>query len=135
MHLSREQILEASRKLPFTDVPVPELGGDVRLTAMTANARMDWEKNSFPDGTADLREYSLGLIARSLIGDDGKPMFSTDEIGEFAQSSVVTLADAARKLNGIGAEAVAEVEGKSEGSLAASGDSNSLGASGSPTLT
>ena len=135
MHLTREQILEASRKIPFTDVPVPELGGDVRLTAMTANARMDWEKSSFPDGTADLREYSLGLISRSLIGDDGKPMFSTDEVGEFAQSSVVTLADAARKLNGSGAESVAKVEGKSEGSPAVSGDSNSPGASGSPTLT
>lgn len=135
MPLTREQILEASRKLPTVDVPVPELGGDVQLTAMTASARMAWEKSSFPDGAADLREYSLGLISRSMVGDDGKPMFSTDEIGEFAQSSVLILAAAARKLNGIGAEAVAEVEGKSEGSPVESGDSNSLGDSGSPTPT
>lgn len=119
MPLTRDQILEAAKHLPFVDVRVPELGGDVRLVAMTANARMEWERASFPEGQADLREYSLGLISRSMSG-----LLTVEEVGDLPQSSVVILAAAARKLNGIGAEAVAEVEGKSEGSLDASGSSN-----------
>jgi hypothetical protein len=131
--LTREQLLDAATKLPTETVYVEELGGDVVLTTLSANDRLDWERVAWPNGEVDVKEYWAGLVARTLIGEDGKPLLTTEEVGMFARPTIQKLNDVASRLNGIGAEAVAATEGKSEGTSVSDQPSSSPGDSDTPT--
>lgn len=122
--LSRDQILSAALKLPTEAVPVPELGGDVLLTMLSANEKLDWAALAYPNNTVDMKQYVFGLVSRSILGEDGEPAFTADEVGSFSDVVVKTLHAAAVKLNAIGAEAVAATEGKSEATPPSSGASD-----------
>lgn len=132
--LTREQLLEAAKNLPTETITVDELGGDVVLTTLSANERIDWERAAFPEGVVDTKEYFIGLVAKTLVGEDGKPLLSTEEVGQFAKGTIQKLNEAASRLNGIGVEAVAVTEGKSEGTSVSDQPSSSPGDSGTPTL-
>jgi len=133
--LTRDQLLEAATKLATVTVPCEELGGDVVLTRLTANGKIDWASRAYPDGKVDMKEYTFGLLAASMLDDANVAMFTADEIGTFDDGLVLKLHAAASKLNAIGAEAVAETEGKSDVAPASPGDSNSPGDSATPIPT
>lgn len=140
MALSLSELRAAPKNLPFVDVPVARLGGSVRLTMLMAGSRLAWEESLTPavadaEVKVNYREFGFGLLARSIVDENGDCMATEEAERLFTPEEATELSAAARKLNGIGGEAVAEVEGKSEGSLAASGDSNSPGDSGSHTPT
>lgn len=131
--LTREQLLAAQKSRPTETLEVEELGGEIVLTALSANDRIDWERTAFKDGEVDTKEYLMGLVAKCLIDEAGVPMLTTAEIGGFSTATVTKLNKAASRLNGIGAEAVADTEGKSGGTSASDPASPSLGDSDTPT--
>ena len=131
--LTRDQLLAAAKNLPTETVDVPELGGEVVLTALSANARIDWERTAFKDGEVDTKEYLVGLVAKCLVDEAGVSMLTTEEVGHFSTPTITRLNKIASRLNGIGAEAVAETEGKSEGTSVSDPASPLPGDSDSPT--
>jgi hypothetical protein len=133
--LTRDQLLAAAKNLPTVDVACEELGGSVTLTQLTANGKIDWAAEAYPDGKVDMKQYTFGLLSYSILDETGARMFTPEEVGTFGDALVMKLHAAASKLNAIGAEAVAETEGKSDAAPASPGDSSSPGGSGTPTPT
>lgn len=133
--LTRDQLLAAAKNIPTVAVPCEELGGDVVLTMLTAGAKIDWAAAAYPNGIVDMKQYTFGLVARSVLDETGAPMFTADEVGTFSDALVMKLHAAASKLNAIGAQAVAETEGKSDEAPASLGDSSLPGGSAIPTPT
>lgn len=138
MALSLTELRAAPKNLPYVDVFVARLGANVRLTMLMAGSRLAWEESLTPTGElgasgakVNYREFGFGLLARCIVDDNGDCLTTEEAERLFTPQEANELSAAARKLNGIGGEAVAEVEGKSEGSPDASGDSNSPGDSGS----
>lgn len=129
MSLSREQILSALKPNKVEKRDLPELGGEIAIQALPAGARIEWEMRYMGAGTPDMREYLLGLVARSIVDAKGKPMFSVDEVAEWPRDAFNEASTAAMDVNGIGAKAVADAEGKSEGTELSDGAGSSLGAS------
>jgi hypothetical protein len=133
--LTRDQLLEAAKNLPTIVVPCEELGGDVELTMLTAGAKIDWAASAYPDGKVDMKQYSFGLLSRSMLDADGQPMFTAEEVATFSDGLVMKLHEAASRLNSIGAQEVTKTEGKSDAAPASPGASSSLGDSGTRTPT
>ena len=115
MSLSRDQILAALKPNKTEVRDVPELGGEVTFRALPAGERIAWESGYIESGAVNMSEYILGLIARSLVDGTGKPMFTIAEVGDWSREAYAAASTAAMEVNGIGAKAVAETEGKSEG--------------------
>lgn len=138
--LSKEQIFAADKK-KSKDIPVKEWGGTVRLQELSAADRDLWEAESFitepgDDGESQPRfnpkQARARLVVRCLVDENGKRMFSDDEVaavGSLSASSVQKLFNTARTLNAISADDIEELE-KNSGA-APSGDSSSSSASAS----
>jgi hypothetical protein len=98
MGLTRAQILAAS-DLPTEVVAVPEWGGDVTLRVWTGTERDKFETEQAADKNANLRAR---VAARSIVGDDGKPLFTLadiDALGAKSGSALDRIVTAALKLN------------------------------------
>lgn len=70
----------------------------------------------------DLDNVRARLLQRVLIGDDGKPLFSKDQVIRLGMKSAAVidrLWAIARKLNGLSEDDVAELVGNSEAETAA----------------
>ena len=84
MALTKEQIVAAC-KLPVVQVEIEGLG-PVNIRTLSVADKERYERRFMnADGTKNLhRSPSLyaGLIAICLVGDDGKPMFSEQEIND-----------------------------------------------------
>lgn len=94
--LGRSEILEA-QDMSFKTVDVPEWGGAVRLRTMTGRERHAFQGMiSRLKNTEEIVEY---LLATSIVDDDGKPVFSYDDIKALSEKS-------ARALNRIFAAAI-----------------------------
>jgi hypothetical protein len=130
MLLSREAIL-AAQDCPTRDLSVPEWGGTVRLVTLGASERMEWERASFPDGSnVDMQQYMAGLVLRCIVGEDGKPELTADDLAVLGNKNPAVLKrvfDEAADLNGIGAKAAKEAEKNSEATPVDAGNSPSLG--------
>lgn len=118
MLLNKDQILQA-QDLPFEDVETPEWGGAVRVRTMTAA-----EKDQYDADVWDLEgekvvmkrdNSSAKLLARCIVGEDGKRLFSEKEIallGGKSTKAINRLSDVARNLNGLNREVQKEAEKK-----------------------
>ena len=127
----REKFLTAApRREP---VPLPGLGCTVYAQAMSARELVAYQAASTglrdaakaageaPDGTL----LTCLLIARTIRDDGGRPVFTDNDVKALADAdgdAVNKLADAAAKVNGIGAREDAAAEKKSP---PPSGDSGS----------
>lgn len=119
--LTREQILGAD-DIQTESVSVPDWGGSVNVWMMTGRERAQLElqvnkasaKKNGQSGLAVFRE----LLAVECIRDDaGKKLFTRVDIVALSAKSgraLDTVADVAMKLNGMKAEEVDELVGKSE---------------------
>lgn len=111
--LSRKQIDEASDR-PRETVEVPEWGGSVLVQGMTAADRDAWEAESMPEGDGEqprLENLRARLCARCIVNEAGKRLYSDDEAGALGAKSAAAinrLYEVARRLSGIGREAVEE---------------------------
>ena len=101
MLLTREAILKAS-DLKTQDVNVPEWGGSVRVSCMTGAARDAWEQSLVKGGKATLENVRANLVAATVVGEDGKPLFTSADVAELGSKSAAALdrvCKAAQKLN------------------------------------
>lgn len=102
--LNGEQILAADDST-FEDVDVPEWGGAVRVRVLGALERRDFEKRygQLKDNP-DVDERTL-LVGACLVGEDGKPLFTADQLKALAQKSnvpIIRLLAVCQRLNRIG---------------------------------
>lgn len=115
--LSKAEILDAL-DLKTEIVEVPEWGGAVTVRTMTGADRDAFEEQLVrvgPDGKRepDLRNMRAKLVALTVIDENGDRMFNEDDIRALTAKSAAALArvaDAAQRLNGLGADSVEEAE-------------------------
>lgn len=97
--LTREQILGA--KLATLTVPCPEWGGEVKVQALTLAERIEYEDHL----TDKDREWRLKLVAASVVDDDGKRLFTMDDVTALSEKDwavILRIAQAAEQLSKIG---------------------------------
>lgn len=123
--LNRDQILDAD-DAEFEDVPVPEWGGEVRVKALTGDERDAFEASNLirrtvrgPKGRGekiDVQYNSVGvrarLVAVCVIGEDGKPLFSEDDVHALGSKSARALnrvVEVSQRLSGLTDEDIEEL--------------------------
>jgi len=112
-----DEIVKADDR-KWVDVPVDEWqkGKVVRLGVMTAKSREIFEaavqKRMRNGKLTDSKGLKFYLLARSIIDENGSPLFNDETIKQLGEKSSVVverLFEAAQKLNGIGSETVEEM--------------------------
>lgn len=120
--LSKDAILGA-QDTEYEDVPVRQWGGTVRIASLPAADRDDYETALAAASKGDvgaahkLRNFRAKLVAKSLINEKGERLFTDADakaLGEKNAKVMGELWDHARRLSGIGKDAVAEGKGDSE---------------------
>ncbi|NMV36777.1 hypothetical protein [Ralstonia insidiosa] len=120
----------ASAQLQTVTVPVPELGGDVRISEISGLAR---DALYAKQGDGEKRPLSLqqaDLIIATAVDEAGAPLFDetdVDRLRGMKAEILDRLATAAAKINGLGGKAVEDAAKNSD--AAQSGDSGSDSAS------
>ena len=134
-HLGRDAIL-AAKSLRTEEVDVPEWGGTVLVRELSGRERDEWEaslavqrgKTMVPD-VANIRAK---LAARTIVGDDGEPVFTQQDVaalGELSAAALDRVFDVASRLSGLNPE---DVEAMTKNSGAAPGGGSS---SASPAIS
>lgn len=100
--LTKSQIL-AAEDLKYRTVQVPEWGGEVRVGSMTGLQRDHYDA-AMLEARKSGDELSLvaALIAACVVGEDGNPIFTEDDVAALGRKSNVALRrvfDAALDLN------------------------------------
>lgn len=114
MFLSADDILSADDR-QHEDVEVPEWGGTVRVVGLSGTDRDAYEA-SFVDAKGKpapqrLRNIRAKLLVKCLVNENGGRLFTDAQaqaLGEKNGAIVDRLFDVARRLSGIGQDAVAE---------------------------
>ena len=110
---TRDAILSAN-DLKTQDVDVPEWGVSVRVSTLTGTARDALSKAMVgADGQIDSSQYRERMVAACVVGEDGKPLFSADDVGILGTKSAIALQrvfTVAESLNAISAQAVETAE-------------------------
>lgn len=137
--LSREDVLGAD-DAQVTPVDVPEWGGRIFVRAMPGNERDAFElesarlrKQNGDDSLAGMAGIRARLVARAACDAKGNRLFSLEDVARLGLKNGQALDrvfDAARALNGMGTEEVADA-GKASATSAPSGEPGS----GSPSPT
>ena len=112
--LSAEQIVKADDR-KHEDVHVPEWDGTVRVRGLSGEDRDAYEAE-FVDAkgkpaTQRLRNIRAKLLVKCLVDEDGNRLFADNQakaLGAKNGAVVDRLFDVARRLSGIGQDAVAE---------------------------
>ena len=130
MLLNKEQIKSVS-DLETQDIEVPEWGGVVRLKSLTGAERDRFEASVVQgqgrNTTVNMQNLRAKLVAQSAIGEDGKPLFTEEDVkwlGEKSAKALNRLFNAAQTLSGLSESDVKELAGnfkaaRSEGSTSA----------------
>lgn len=120
MLLTREAILNAA-DLVTEDVEVPEWGGTVRVRGLTGSERDAFEQSIMEqrgrDVALNLRNIRAKLVALSVVDEQGKRVFSDDDVKALGQKSAVALQrvfEVAQRLSGLRSEDVEELAKNSE---------------------
>ena len=92
MTLTRDSFL-AAPDLPIKDIPVPEMGAGatVRIRALTAAQRGEWEAYINAQDRKDMAAARASLAALSLVDDDGAPMFALADVPALGAKSGAVL--------------------------------------------
>jgi len=130
MLLNKEQIKSVS-DLETQDVEVPEWGGTVRLKSLTGAERDRFEASVVQgqgrNTTVNMQNLRAKLVAQSAIGEDGKPLFTEEDVkwlGEKSAKALNRLFNVAQQLSGLSESDVKELAGnfkdaRSDGSTSA----------------
>ena len=109
--LDKKSIISAV-DLPSETVSVPEWGGDVKVTALSAKAMEAFQASiRDPDGnlTSNIREKFLVVV---MIDDKGNRLFEDEDYLLLAEKNPAVMDKVfavAQRLNGIGEEAKAKI--------------------------
>lgn len=110
--LSKEEILKA-KDADTVVVNVPKWGGDVIVSTMTGNARDRFESSIVgKNGGMNMQNIRAKLVAACVVDEDGKLLFTQDDIVALSKKSSVALDkvfNAAQKLNAISDDDVEEL--------------------------
>jgi hypothetical protein len=133
--LTREAILKAD-DLPTEIVPVPEWGGDVLVRGLNGTERDEFEASTMvlrgPAGkqqaVPDTANIRAKLVARCIIGDDGEPMFTQQDVhalGLKSSAALDRIFEVAARLSGISDRDLEDLgkdskNGQSAGSISSS---------------
>ena len=128
-YLTRDAILAAA-SLKTEEVDVPQWGGVVLVRELRGRERDEWEaslatqrgKTMVPD-VANMRAK---LVARSVVGDDGEPVFTQQDVaalGELSASALDKVFEVASRLSALSQQDLDELGKPSENGQ--SGDSGS----------
>lgn len=110
--LTKEQILQAN-DLKREVVFVPEWGGEVTVRTLTGEEKDAYEMAMYAGGKKDLSNIRAGLLARAIVGDDGKRLFTDAEVqalGRKSASALDRVYSAAARLSGISKDDEKEFE-------------------------
>lgn len=120
-HLTRDAILAADDR-PSEEVAVPEWGGTVMVRGLDGQGRDEFEASTYVTrGSVAVRDTAnirAKLAARCVIGEDGQPLFTQQDVAALGAKSGAALDrvwEAASRLSGIGQQDAEELEGKSPG--------------------
>ena len=109
----------AAKDIKIQLVSVPEWGGDVLVRGLTGHERDRFESTILDQRgkktKIDLSNARARLVAMALIDNDGKLLFSDDEVGILGTKSAAALDriyDVAAALSGISDEDIDELLGK-----------------------
>lgn len=105
--LNREAILEAD-DVEYDEIDVPEWGGSVRLKSIRGNQRDAYEASivtqNGTDSKINLRNARAKLIVMCAIDEDGRPLFTSEDISALGRKNAKPLDrlfDACQKLAGL----------------------------------
>ena len=117
MLLNKEQIKTVS-DLETQDIEVPEWGGTVRLKSLTGAERDRFEASVVQgqgrNTTVNMQNLRAKPVAQSAIGEDGKPLFTEEDVkwlGEKSAKALNRLFNAAQSLSGLSESDVKELAG------------------------
>ena len=138
-HLGRDAIL-AAKSLRTEEVDVPEWGGTVLVRELSGRERDEWEaslavqrgKTMVPD-VANIRAK---LAARTIVGDDGEPVFTQQDVaalGELSAAALDRVFDVASRLSGLNPEDVEAMTGNSGAAPGGGSSSASPATSAAPS--
>lgn len=144
MTLSRDQIL-AANDLEVREVDVPEWGGTVKVRPLNgaerdrfeASLRKERRRADGKEGTevvANTDNMRAKLVARAVVDDDGKRVFTDADINALGEKSALVLDrlfDVVSDLSGLSDTAAEEAEKNSESDLSDSSTTGSLVTTGS----
>ena len=118
--LSKENIL-AAKDIQTIDVEVPEWGGTVRVSEISAGDRCRLQAMIFgdddkPKSAEEISEImTIRLCAMACVDENGEKIFSMDDVAALAKKSskaINRIFDAADKLNGISVRAEEQIRKK-----------------------
>lgn len=106
--LGRDAIL-GQKALTFEDVDVPEWGGTVRVRALTARERDEYEAEQVDfrnpkKPTIDLRNTRARLVALCAVDENGERLFSRKDVealGEVSSTALDRVFRVAKRLSGL----------------------------------
>ncbi len=114
-YLSRDAILAVNDVL-YEDVDVPEWGGKVRVKSLTGKERDALESSMIvgkgKNANVNLNNLRAKLVARSVVDEDGKQVFSDEDLAALGAKSAAALTrvyEVAQRLSGITEEDVDEL--------------------------
>lgn len=114
MLLTRDAILGA-QDLQTQDVEVPEWGGSVRVRMLSGAERDAYGRMLIgADGKPSMDGYRAKLLALCIVGEDGQPLFTPDDVNALERKSAGALErvyQVAESLNALGAKAVETAAG------------------------
>ncbi|GGV86702.1 hypothetical protein GCM10010294_67640 [Streptomyces griseoloalbus] len=121
--LTAEQI-EAADDRQWEDVDVPEWGGTVRVAGMSGTDRNAYQKQMLVFGSngkpreVDLTDQLARLLSKCLVDENFKRLYVTDKqvkaLGAKNGAVLERLARVAKRLSGLGDDAVEDAAGNSE---------------------
>lgn len=124
--LNREAIL-SKKNLKKQKVTVPEWGGDVFVSEMTAEARDEWEQKIIrKDDGSHLKNFRAKLVVACLVDEKGNRIFGdgdVEEVGRLSAKALGRVVEVAQKVNGLTDKDLEDVEGNLD--AAPSGNSTS----------
>lgn len=113
--LSKDQILSAD-DLTTEDLEVPEWGGTVRVRMMTGAERDNFEasvaQQKGKNVKANLANFRARLVAKCVVGEDNRRLFTDHEaavLGQKSASALDRVFEAAQRLNRMSDEDVEEL--------------------------
>lgn len=114
--LSKNQILKAD-DLKRETVPVPEWGGEVLVSALSASDYDAYENSLSVDGSPDLDNARARFAVRCMVDEQGNRVFEdadADLLGEKSAAALIRVTDVAMKLNRRTAKDLEELAKNSE---------------------
>lgn len=113
--LTKDQILGADDR-GTKEVDVPEWGGSVLISAMSAAERDAFEASMLDKNqqAKKLQNFRARFVARCIVDGDGNRLFSDKDIVELGKKSAAPISrlfDECRELNGMTEADLEEIEG------------------------